>query len=212
MLRYHSTPASDLCVRTVGGYMDPLSIANAFATVIGLICNYKSERQSISENEYSNFMEWLNDKNLDQFIEYLTKNKQLSESINAFLNENNEILIAKLNGIDDILSDIASRIGGLSEIAKAINPSLGLSKQSISILRQLDKSGASSFIEHRTRDEKLYQFYEGGKGKVVYDEPRFIEDDLNTLIEYGFLRLDYVGSGTRVFYLTRQAKKFIELI
>lgn len=42
--------------------MEPLITAGAFATIIGLICNFKNERRSVSENEYDDFVGWLNEK------------------------------------------------------------------------------------------------------------------------------------------------------
>ena len=192
--------------------MEPLSMAGVFATIVGLICSFKSERGSASENEYDEFIEWLNEKRHDQIIEYLGKNNSLTESIKAFLTENNETVLKKLNGIDEILSRIASRIDGFSEIVAVIKPNLELSEQCVSLLKQLAESGASSFLEVRDRRRKYLQLHDGGSGKIHFDEPIFLEDDLNVLIEYGFLRLEFIGSGSRVFHLTRQAEKFLQLI
>ena len=192
--------------------MNPLSIAGAFATIIGLLCNFKNEQRTASENEYNSFIKWLIEKKHDQVIEFLKENSSLSESIKAFLNENNEIIMRKLNSIDEIVSNIASNIEGLSEIVRAINPNLRISEQCISLLKQLDESGASSFMEVKDRRNKYLQLHDGGSGDIHFEEPRFLEDDLNTLVEYGFLRLEFIGSGSRVFHLTRQAVEFLQLI
>lgn len=191
--------------------MDPLSIAGAFATIIGLICNFKNEKRTVSENEYNAFVEWLTEKRYDQIIEYLEKNSSLSESIKAFLNEHNEIIIKKLNSIDEIVSNIASNIEGLSEIVGAIKPNMGISEQCISLLKQLNESGGSSFMEVKDRGIKYLQLHDGGSGDIHFNEPRFLEDDLNILVEYRFLRLEFIGSGSRVFHLTRQAVDFLQL-
>ena len=190
--------------------MDPLSIAGAFATIIGLICNFKNEKRTASENEYNAFEEWLIEKKRVQVIEYLKENSSLSESIKAFLNENNEIIITKLNSIDEIVSNIASNIEGLSEIIRAIKPNLGISEQCISLLKQLYESGASSFMEVKDRQNKYLQLHDGGSGDIHFDEPRFLEDDLTTLVDYEFLRLEFIGSDSRVFHLTRQAVEFLQ--
>lgn len=192
--------------------MERLSMAMVFATIVGLMCSFKSERGSASDDEYNEFIEWLSEKRHNQIIEYLGKNNSLTESIKAFLAENNEIVLNKLNVIDEILSRIASRIDGFSEIVAVIKPHLELSEQCVSLLKQLVESGASSFLEVSDRRRKYLQFHHGGSGKLHIDEPRFLEDDLNVLMEYEFLRLDHIGSGSRVFHLTRQAEKFIRIV
>ena len=67
-------------------------------------------------------------------------------------------------------------------------------------------------MEVKDRRNKYLQLHNGGSGDIHFDEPRFLEDDLNILVEYGFLRLEFIGSGSRVFHLTRQAVEFLQLI
>jgi len=58
--------------------MDPLTISMTFATIVGLICNFKSERVSSSKDEYNDFIGWLETKNHNQQIEYRVKGSNLS--------------------------------------------------------------------------------------------------------------------------------------
>ena len=57
-----------------------------------------------------------------------------------------------------------------------------------------------------------YILIKGSQKKITYQEPKFMEDDLNTLVELGFLRLDFGSKGSRLFYVTRQALRFMKEI
>ncbi|ANB16330.1 Hypothetical protein I596_293 [Dokdonella koreensis DS-123] len=42
------------------------------------------------------------------------------------------------------------------------------------------------------------------------DDPRFLEDDLTTLVDLGLLDLSYNSKGGRLFSLKRAAARFVE--
>ena len=93
-----------------------------------------------------------------------------------------------------------------SSLASAVRPSSIFSDQAISIVKQFVESGAREFWEHKVLgpDGTSYHLI-GGSGQLQIAEPRFMEDDLNTLVELGVLRLDFGSRGTRKFIITRQA-------
>jgi hypothetical protein len=191
--------------------MDPVNVAGAFATIVGLISNYKSENQAISSDEYKAFLEWLQNKHHTEVIQYIEMNSRVVESIKHFLEQDNNLILQKLEAIDNVTAKIASGIEGLAEIAKSVKPNQGLSKQCISILKQLNESG-SHFSELKTGSHPVFLIVDGNGGTINYDEPRFIEDDIRTLVELRLLRLDYdyTKSGTRIFYLTREATSLLQ--
>jgi len=190
--------------------MDPLTGAGAFATIVGLICNYKNEKQAISPDEYKAFVEWLQNKHHTEVIKYLEVNSRAVESIKQFLAEDNKVIIQKLEAIDAVTAKIASGIEGLAEIARAVRPNQELSRQCINILKQLNDSLGSYFLELNTGIHPTFLIIDGGQKQLRYDEPRFIEDDLRTLVELGLLRLEYNKQGCRIFYLTREALKILQ--
>lgn len=190
--------------------MDPLSTASAFATIVGLICNFKSERSLSDKTEYHDFVNWLEEKRHENIIDLVKANNQLSNGIQSFLREDNKLIMSKLNALGDIMSTLSARIEGLSEIAAAVNPGHEISDQCLRILRQLNESESSRFIEIKIRGQSLFQIMDGKGGNIDYEEPRFIEDDLLTLQELGMLRLDYGSKGSRIFYITRRAVEFLK--
>jgi len=191
--------------------VDPLAIAGAFATIVGLLCDYKSEHRAETDDEYRSFLEWLQTKRHDEIMKGIESNIQLANSLKAFLHRDNETIIGKLTAIDDILARIASTIDGFADISRAINPNSELSQQAIGILKQLNNSGGSRFTEINIRGNLLFQV-EDGNGRIDYDEPRFIEDDLKTLAKLGLLLLDRTSQGHRMFHLTRTAVQLLKAI
>ncbi|WP_319554031.1 hypothetical protein [uncultured Vibrio sp.] len=182
----------------------------SLATIIGLICNFKSERRSSSDDEYKEFVEWLDTKRHKSVISEIESNHLLSLSIKSLLNQNHEVVIEKLSGLDSSLIQLASQIDGLKEVANAIDPNTELSAQAISIIKQFMKSEGSFFLEMKMLGGTLYQIMDGNGGMLDYDEPRFLDDDLNQLCNLGLLRLDYNRKNERLFRITRATTRYIE--
>ncbi|MGO1296347.1 MAG: hypothetical protein ACTMIA_03435 [Vibrio sp.] len=182
----------------------------SLATIIGLICNFKSERRASSDDEYKEFVEWLDTKRHKSVLSEIDSNHLLSLSIKSLLNQNHEVVIEKLSGLDRSLIQLASQIDGLKEVANAIDPNTELSAQAISIIKQFMKSEGSFFLEMKMLGGTLYHIMDGNGGMLDYDEPRFLDDDLNQLCNLGLLRLDYNPKNERLFRITRATTRYIE--
>lgn len=192
--------------------MDPITLSASFATIVGLISNFKAERNSSTENEYQEFLLWLNEKKHKTVIDDINSNHLLSLSIKNTLNQNHEALLLKLAGLDNSISALASKVSGFNEIAHAINPNIEFSDQAISVIEQLSESQGSHFMELKTLGSgATFQIMDGNNGKINYTEPQFIEDDLEILCKHEFLISDYNPQGYRKWTITRQAAKFLKL-
>jgi len=189
--------------------MDPLTISMTFATIVGLICNFKSERISSSKDEYNDFIGWLETKNHNQQIEYIKNNRELSDGIRSLLNQNHEIVMSKLSAITETLILLSSKVSGFREISHSIAPNTELSSQAISILNQLEISGGSSFIETDNFDGLAYIIMETN-GNIEYGEQRFVKDDLLQLVSLNLLTLDYDNQGNRLFQITRNCVRLLK--
>lgn len=192
--------------------LDPITLSASFATIVGLISNFKSERNASSENEYNEFVAWLVEKRHNTVINEINSNHLLSLSIKNTLNQNHEELILKIKGLDISIARLASKVSGFSEIVHAINPNIDFSEQAISIINQLNISLASNFVELNTSDRGSTFLIGDGSGKHInYTDSRFIEDDLKILCKYNFLIRDSNDQGCRRWTITRQAVTFLEL-
>jgi hypothetical protein len=191
--------------------VEALTAATTFATIVGLLSNFKSERNSSSDNEHQEFIEWLDNKRHKSLIDEINSNHLLSLGIKSLLNQNHEIVIKKLKDLDETLLVLSSSIGGFKEISTALAPNIELSEQAISILEQLNSSGGSSFLECKSSCDTEFLLMDT-QGSIKIKEARFIDDDLNTLLRLDLLLLDYGSKGSRIFKLTRLAVKLLDQV
>jgi len=186
--------------------------ATAFSTIVGLIASFKSENRAQANDEYNDFLEWLGEKRHDEIISLLNINTKASISIKALLNQDRATLLDKLEAIDKMLATISSQIGGFSELAHAIKPGFELSDQAMEILRQMENGQSSAFLKVTfLSGETVMQAFDGRTGEINYNEPRFLEDDLNTLVATGMLMKSHNKNGDSVYRITRQASKLVNL-
>lgn len=190
--------------------MDLLTSATTFATIVGLLSNFKSER---SGGELSDFIAWLKQKNHEDVASNIASNKSLVSELSQILATNHDELCEKLSALNDIIAGIASNISLFSALASSTNPESIISDQAVSIIRQLVESGAKEFLEIKvkTGDPDTYTLM-GVPGEIKYNEPRFMEDDLNTLVALGLLRLEFGSRGSRRFQVTRNAVNFVSVL
>lgn len=187
--------------------MDPMIGAGAFATIVGLICNFKSERSGTNIKE---FLAWLQEKHHDDIATSIQNNKNLYQQLSNIMAINHQQLLERLESLDKLLSSVAGHVQEFSGLVITLYPRIDISDQAVSILKQLVTSGAKLFMEKTAMSSPdEYILIKGDKGKISYSEPQFMEDDLNTLVDLGFLRLDFGSHGSRRFYVTRKAFNFV---
>jgi len=191
--------------------MDPITAAGSFATIVGLVINFKSERKASSDNEYREFLEWLEAKNHSETIKAIQANHSLGSSIDTLLKQNHEEVVAKLAALDDSLLLLASKIPSFRNISLALAPASEISDQAISILRQLEQSGGSKFLEGKFGQGNLYLILDAS-GQIEIEDFRFADDDLETLCSLGLLLPSANDKGERLFTLTRASVRFLEQV
>jgi len=185
-------------------------MAGAFASIVGLICNFRSERNVTDRLDTNEFLSWLETLGHHQQIKNLIESNQgISSGIEEILNENIEVLLEKLNKIDNALASYASQFDTFKNLASAIKPNSRISPQAISILKQIEQEKTSGFVKIETNDGVLLMNNEGDI--IEYDEPRFIEDDLFNLVDLSFLHRSQLDSKQEAYKITRNAIDYINL-
>ncbi|WP_219584444.1 hypothetical protein, partial [Vibrio parahaemolyticus] len=58
--------------------MDLGTTTTTFSTLIGLVCNFKSERRALSDDEHKEFMHWLENKRHKQIKSSIEQNQILN--------------------------------------------------------------------------------------------------------------------------------------
>lgn len=182
--------------------MDPLALSGAFATVVGLLANFKAERTGANLDE---FMLWLRDHHQEQLAEAITSNQTLARELSTMLAEKHEVLVSRLDELHRQIRDVASHMEGFRGLAQAISGLPELSEQARSVLRQIAESGAKFVLEHKlsTGRPTEFIFIDGAIGQVQYEDPRFINEDLERLVSLQLLRVEYTSKGARKFSVTR---------
>jgi len=188
--------------------MDPLTVAGTFATIVGLLSNFKAEQ---SGTELSEFIAWLREKHHEEIAAAIERNSALLAELSGILATNHKELVQRLEQFDNRLSQIASQIEGFGGLAQALNPGSQLSDQALSVLKQFVSSGAEVFMENKkfTGNPDEYILIGGTGGKIEYTDRRFIKDDLEMLISLGLIRLDLGSKGSKRFLITRTAAEFV---
>jgi hypothetical protein len=192
--------------------MSLADVATHFATVVGLLADFSSLRLAKSDKDYSDFLSWLSENRHEDIVRLLELNGATATSIKALLHQDRALLIQKLDQLDKSLATIASSIDGLQPLAEAVRPGARLSPQALRILREFDASGAGKALETRTLSGRSLMLFEGADGLIKFDDPRFADDDLNTLVEIGLLRLDYNSNGKKVYIFTRLAADVLKTL
>lgn len=86
-----------------------------------------------------------------------------------------------------------------------------LSDQAILILRQFVESGDQQFFYMNLGDGRWsMQLCHGEQKQIEVTEPRFIEDDLNHLVDVHFLTVETNADGSAIYGITRRAVRYIQ--
>ncbi|MEN3369350.1 MAG: hypothetical protein V7609_1493 [Verrucomicrobiota bacterium] len=188
--------------------MDPLTASTTFATLVGLICNWRQERAAIATDKFQDFLTWLSNHNFEQLRSLILGSDEVQQSLLFLLREDTAKLGEKLGFACSALSSISDRIEALAPLARALNASSQtLSDQAVAILKRFDETGAERLILFARR--KQIGFLPMGRVTIGVAEPRFLEDDILSLEGVGFLRLvAHNNDGEPIFALTRPGAAF----
>lgn len=190
--------------------IDPVAVSSAFASIVGLVCNYANERRAEVPDPFADFMNYLQSSH-DEIRRKIEENSDLNQAIRQLLSQRNDVVIQKLEQLDQILAGVAANLTDFKQLSAAVHREEIISEEAVGILSQFYDSGDARFLEMKHLGGCMYLPLEtGGEGMIF--EHRFVEDDLRTLYALGFLGLDHNSNGDRIFILTRQAARYVEAI
>lgn len=190
--------------------MDPLTGASAFATIVSLVGQYRSERERGDHTDPNDFLAWLVESKHEEIRNALEGNDRAMAGVRELLTEQHGQLMERLKTLDQSFAAMATGSTGFGEIGYALRPESVLSDQAVDLLRQFDRSGSAKVLElHAMGGMELICI--GGDGRSLgYEDARFIEDDLARLIELGLLRRDSNKKGETLYVFTRSASDFVK--
>lgn len=182
-------------------FMDSLlDLAGSFASLVGLLANFKAERKGTDLPE---FIEWLKAQHQEELARSISAHKEVEQALSKLLATNHEELVGRLKGITDQLAQIASGVEGFEQLVRLTHRGSTLSWQAVSILRQMSQSPAKFVMEHKTLGGTEFLLMDGASGRIKADESRFLMEDFEALVDAGLLRVEFASKGSRRFYVTR---------
>ena len=181
--------------------MNPITASTTLATIVGLICNYKQERGAKKDLDHRDFIEWLEYHRHEDIKNLITNTHGLQEEVNQLLREDHAEILKKLDSINEVLSQVLSRVSGFEVFAQKLGSGAELSEQALSILHQFADSKLKQFVYLTDRDELLLL---PPPNLIIIEDVRFLHDDLHTLEMLDFIRVsDHSGNGDPIYSLTR---------
>lgn len=192
--------------------MEPMVAATSFATIVSLLADFVAHRGANQGKSFDEFMAWLSEQRHEEVKSLLELNTTATIGIKALLNQTQREILDRLRSLDKSFATLAAGVESYRGLAQAIHPTAVLSDQAVSLLQQFHDSGASKILE--------VEYQEGTKSLLIVDgptggelsvsDPRFLEDDLTTLVELGLLGLSHNGRGDRLLSFRRSAARFVE--
>lgn len=192
--------------------MDAMTLSTTFATIVGLICNYRQEKGASETLNHANFMEWLEYHRHTELKNLISNTYHLQSEVDALLKENQVTMIAKLNAIEQTLALLLSQVGGFAPIARAVHPQLEFSEHAQWIIGRFAATGADRMgLLPNTGGPIIHFISKSGPLKHGHrptpENARFLPDDLRTLCNAGLLLSEYASRG-EMYRLTRAGYAF----
>ena len=155
-----------------------------FATIVGLLCDFRQERGQQEALDHAKFVEWLQHHRHEELKNLIVSTTALRTEIDNLLRAEYSQMLRKLEGIEHILVRLMSGLNEFRGLGLAIAPDAGLSGQAILILRQFVESAGDTLVyEDFGGGEFVLQIHGGnGDGQVGITEPRLIGDDLDQML------------------------------
>lgn len=189
--------------------MDSFTAAAALASIVGLIGQFKSGRDTAKSDDFSDFMQWLIESNQSELKSLIEANQVTAISIKAILSQNQSKLDSSLAQIGDALAAFTSTLEGFSGLSQSLIPSAKLSNQAVQILKDFEQAQAGEALIVESSADDPHLIFLDVNGGVEIAEPRFLKNDLETLVALGLLTYGRNSNGKTTFIYTRAASRYV---
>lgn len=187
--------------------MNPIEASATFATIVGLICNWKNERAAQATDRYQDFMAWLVQHNFNDLNDRIFASEELQRDLSALLSQDISVISTKLDTIVGSLSAVADKIDTLSQLSRTLGADAeALSEQALAILKAFDESESAYMIYQKLTQDLLFP---SCHKFATVRETRFIENDLSALQKFNYIQ--FVGQtqgGAEKYAITRPGSNF----
>ena len=189
--------------------INPDSLIQAVATIVGLLCNFKQEKSAKEDLDHRKFVEWLEYHKHEDLKHLILQTHYLPREIDELLRKDQKEILNHLKELNGVFASILSKLDGFSGLINAMVPGIGISDQAKKILVSFADSDAE-FLCLMDMQGESFLLFAPGNGRDV-PEPRFLPDDVNVLAGYGLIALDFGGGDLR-YRLTRNGANFAKAL
>ncbi len=185
--------------------------AAAFASIVSLLRIFKQERGDRQKADHQAFTEWLDYHHHEELKKLIVNSISLQTEIDKILAANHASILQKLDGIQEIVATLFSRVDEFRGLSLAVAPDVQLSEQAVSVLRQFSHSGAEILYYASYGTGQFCLQPDNGEPFGV-TEPRFLKNDLDQLVALGLFSIEHNSAGDPLFGLTRNGLRYIQAI
>ncbi|MGD0087723.1 MAG: hypothetical protein ABSC24_11420 [Verrucomicrobiota bacterium] len=104
---------------------DPLTTASAFATIIGLISNYRQEKGAGESLDHRKFIEWLEYHRHDEIKNLICNTAALQSDVDKLLRAEHAVIIEKLDAVSETLASLMSQVTEFRGLTLTMMPGAG---------------------------------------------------------------------------------------
>jgi hypothetical protein len=185
--------------------MTPVETASYFATIIGLICNWRTERGTQTIDQFGDFLSYLLQHHFEGLHDEIAHSQELQIRLRDLLSKDFAFISEKLDLISEGMVCLASKMDALSPLAGAFHATgESLSNQALGMLKAFDVSQAHEMVWSGGSGFKLT-----GKGGFHVIEKRFASADVQALLDHGFIKKNPVDNSLWQFFsLTRLGSRY----
>jgi hypothetical protein len=188
--------------------MDLMTAASSIATLVSLLGQFRGERQTVKEEDYKEFLNLLDETRHNELKTLIESNQQASDSIKKLLYEDRNVLLEKIESLDKALAQFASGFEGFSQLVEAVKPTDRLSSQALNLLRLVEEvKGNLIMVNHFITGIRIWISGSHENNTPVFNitEPRFIEDDISTLLDLRLIK----PKEKNIYLFTRVASELV---
>jgi len=109
--------------------MDPNSLAQNLATLVGLICNFRQERGATEALDHRQFIEWLEYHRHQELKDLIVNTHHLSREVDDLLRRDQQEILQRLRVLDEVFAHVLSKLDGFSGLVGILAPGVEISEQ-----------------------------------------------------------------------------------
>lgn len=167
---------------------------------------YRQERGARKDLDHRDFIEWLEHHRHEEIKELITHTYHLQSQVDDLLRQDHALILAKLDEVNQIAASILARLDGFSAVAQVVVPDLGMSLQTMGLLRVLARSQTGRLImiseDQFAVDTALFH----------PADAKFFHDDVTALVTLNAVTVDHTSGGELVLWLSRRGAQLARML